>query len=647
MKRTCILLFALLAGITAVGQTHKIAVLRQAVLAEAQPAKRFDVLWQLLEEHESIRKDSLAAFTAEINKLARDLNEKPALIKAGMAQVNLFLRQDRLEAATHLTDSLLSLVDSSRNEEQELFVKLSLQRVNCYAAGSRYQAAVDILYRLLPLTESLKDSFSQAQCMNALGVIDYNLDKLDDEKKWCNRLLSLCGNEPRFDKVRTYTYINLSALYSWVGQFDSARYYIDMAFPLCKKIENLYYLANAYMVEADLYKWSGEPAKAESPMLKAIAIREQTEGNIIFSNEQLALGNMYLNIKQYEKAAAIYNHGIRYAIDSLRAKGTPINYDILLQYYKGLAKTYKLTARHELYATALEKIMEVQDSLNKLNSETAMAEMQTKYNVQLKDNTIIRQKLDITQKNVLLYGSLLLLALSAVIAWLLFRNYSRRQKMKLYLVQAAEKQKAEWAVKEAEEKERKRIAADLHDNMGSYAAGIKANVEELMTKTETHTSVMEHLRSNSQQMVALLGDTIWALKKEALSLSAISDRLKLFVQRLRASHPQISFTVKEQIAYDPKLPPIQAYHLFMAVQEAVNNAVRHSGGTEIVIGIISDADWHISITDNGTGMNGANPSPEGGNGCYNMRMRAEESGWSVIWEQAQPHGTCVIVSNIN
>src|SRR5690606_17472557 len=99
---------------------------------------------------------------------------------------------------------------------------------------------------------------------------------------------------------------------------------------------------------------------------------------------------------------------------------------------------------------------------------------------------------------------------SGIILWLLFRNYNRKKKMQLEIVQQQEAIRTRFAIKEAEENERKRIAADLHDNLGSYAASIKANVDEMQHPPTVHSSALELLQANSQQMVALLGDTIWA-----------------------------------------------------------------------------------------------------------------------------------------
>ena len=132
---------------------------------------------------------------------------------------------------------------------------------------------------------------------------------------------------------------------------------------------------------------------------------------------------------------------------------------------------------HAKHAETLTKIISLKDSVYAKNSALALAEMQTKYELQKKENTNIQLELNLTRKNYLLYGSILLSALAALSAFLIFKNYRRKQKMKMELALAEEKIQAEKGISEAEEKERKRIAADLHDNLGAYAASIASNLD--------------------------------------------------------------------------------------------------------------------------------------------------------------------------
>ena len=212
-------------------------------------------------------------------------------------------------------------------------------------------------------------------------------------------------------------------------------------------------------------------------------------------------------------------------------------------------------------------------------------------------------------------------------------------------MQEEEKRKSEKAVAEAEEFERKRIAADLHDSLGAYAASIASNIDHLQL-SEKHPGdviTLRELRKNSLAIVSQLSDTIWALKKDALSLTAISDRIKVFIQKIQTSYPDITIDVLEDINADHLLSPSQAFHLFQIVKEAISNALRHSSCSYLTVTIKGDKKWKINVSDDGKGISHKVTITEGGNGLINMRTRAEESGWHIEWRSNEPQGTQVVI----
>jgi signal transduction histidine kinase len=243
-----------------------------------------------------------------------------------------------------------------------------------------------------------------------------------------------------------------------------------------------------------------------------------------------------------------------------------------------------------------------------------------------------------------MYGAIILLLFGILLWYINYKNNKRKQQAEMAFALGEEKRIAEKAIVVAQELERKRIAADLHDNLGAYAAAISVNVDNITANEKGQLNTMhEELKNNSQAIVSQLNDTIWVLKKEQLALTSISDRLKVFIQKLNRSYPQIQIDVKENIVTDRLLAPMQALHLFKILQEGIINALRHSSCTTIIITIESNADWTITIEDNGMGIPEAQASKTGGNGLYNMRNRSKDAGWDISWQHNDPSGTRVII----
>ncbi|HSZ85478.1 MAG TPA: ATP-binding protein, partial [Puia sp.] len=212
-------------------------------------------------------------------------------------------------------------------------------------------------------------------------------------------------------------------------------------------------------------------------------------------------------------------------------------------------------------------------------------------------------------------------------------QYNRR----LYIKKLREMQ-----VQQEVQHERERISRDLHDNLGAYAAAIAANVSKVKEDSQVSKMVAE-LQHNSQAIITQLNDTIWTLNREAISLTSISDRFKIFLQKIQPSYQQINININESIETDFNFSPVHALHLFRIMQETVNNAVRHSNCRTINVDIKSNSSWLVGIKDDGNGIK-YNGQKSSGNGLRNMNLRASEAGWNIQWEDEQPHGTKFIIT---
>jgi signal transduction histidine kinase len=425
-------------------------------------------------------------------------------------------------------------------------------------------------------------------------------------------------------------------------QNDSATYYIGISLRLATASQNFNYLANAFFIWSGIYIDDKKFELAEQAMLKGLSFRKQIGDPFFIVSDLTQIGIFYAQTGQPEKGIKVCLSGIDSAKKYKLDEKLPILYDALAQNYKS-AKNYKK------YAETLQQVITLKDSVYKKNSAESLAEMEAKYDLQKKQNLIILQQLDLTRQQYLFYGLLLLLLFISVVAWILFKQYRRKQKIKMLQMQEEEKRLSIKAVTEAEEAERKRIAADLHDNLGAYAASIASNIDHLnISETNNQNQItLEQLRSNSQSIVSQLGDTIWALKKDALSLTAISDRVKIVIQRIQNNYPEVTIDVFENIETDHLLSPAHAFHLFQIMQEAIINALRHSGGTLINVSLetTEHEQWKIVVEDNGKGITNQETGAGGGNGLINMQTRAEHAGCQISWQRKIPRGTSVIIQS--
>ncbi|MFT3979351.1 MAG: ATP-binding protein [Ferruginibacter sp.] len=644
MKRILLSFFFLLCIGMAGAQTPSIERLKQQLASSANEGIRLSLLLQLCEKHSSLNNDSLYRYATEATRLAA--SQKNVLLKsrAGVAMAYALLKTGNTDSALSIIDAALLQNPLKEADKRNIYFELLAQKADCYGDASDYPKALQLLYDVVSEAEQYKDSLVLAKNMNTIAVINYNIDDVPDAFNWYFRGIGYTSADPKFDAARGALYINLADAYRWVEKLDSAEYYINMAIPLCEHAENLFYLSNALRVKSSIKKKQHLLDEAEATMLRSIDISEKITGPRQFSNEKLALAQLYRTTGNVPKAIEMLRAAL--AADSVsHIKDAAGSIDRLrIEYYTALARCYMEVKDDKNYTATLEKIIGEKDKFYETNSARAIAELKTKYEVQKKESTIIKQQLDLTQKNYLFYGTLIVLAFAVILGFLLFKNYRRKQQLKTEQLLYEEKVSSLNAIKEAEERERTRIAADLHDNLGAYAASIVSNLDQigLQFRDTQHMAPFQELRNNSSAIVTQLGDTIWALKKDELSLTAISDRVKIFMQRLQPSFPDISMEVREDIGEDHVLPALQAFHLMRIIQEAINNALKHSRCKNIIVEIEGDDSWKVMIKDDGIGFDAENINSKG-YGLHNMKSRTQEFEWNIQWDN-NGQGTSVIIS---
>ena len=514
-----------------------------------------------------------------------------------------------------------------KDSTSSISVSFLLLEARCMIRKQEFKEALSNDYRALNIAELKKDTLNQIRAMAAIGLVFVKTGDYTGALNWFGKGIDM-GEGNRYRNKTIYLFTNAAVCYNNLSKYDSAEQFVLKAVQYARASENLVDLSNSLGMYAGQLMDSKKYAEAEKPLREALQVSERMgDPNDIISNMG-ALGIYYYDRNLPEKGIDISLKALD-MINKYQLNGKlPFIYDLL-------AKNYEAAGKFKQQGEILKKLVDIQDSTYEKNSADAISELKIKFEVQKKENTIIRQQLDLVKKDYLIYASVVVFIIAICIAYFVFSSYKKRQKLRTAM-----------AIATAEESERKRIAANLHDNLGAYAASIASNVNRLsfFAQDSNAALVLKEVSNNSNAIVADLSDTIWALKKESLALTAVSDRLKIFIQRVQPGYPSISFNIDEDIVKDHLLSPSQGFHLFQTLQEAINNALKHSECKHIHIQVKGlEKEWEISIADDGTGMKDPVNNSGGGNGLFNMRNRAEEGGWKIEWKNNIPSGTKLII----
>ena len=200
---------------------------------------------------------------------------------------------------------------------------------------------------------------------------------------------------------------------------------------------------------------------------------------------------------------------------------------------------------------------------------------------------------------------------------------------------------------QAMERERVRIARDLHDELGSSLTYISMSITDIGQSRETSAESLKQrvarISAFAVRTARALDEIVWAVNPRNDSLRSLVEYLTQLARELfENTEVHCRFQVDGNLPELP-LPPEMRHHLFLVVKEALNNALKHAHATEVSLAARTEgSDIVISVTDNGAGFDLAAVSARSErNGLPNMRQRIESLGGKFSLETAPGRGTVI------
>ena len=631
-------------AIAGTAQTRIIDSLKNEVARAATPMQRADALLVLCGEKYSLNADSLFKFATEVKSYyTKQSNPKHLMAEYYIAWSELNNWNE--DSVILIADKYMELLKNDKANSKAYLLFFQLKGYAYYRINLPRQT-IKVNYELASEALKRKDTLSLLYAQRTIGV-SYLVNNQDQEaiNLYHKAVAHIPSNSSReYKEILGFLKVNISIGFLHLYQnshnpayADSCEYYSQGVINLGHKVQNLFLLCQGLVVRGLILSYQDKMAAAEKSLLEGLEVRKIIGDTIYMISDMSVMGSFYANSNQPEKGIAICKNGIQLT------EGRKISSALRLLLYSALSENYKVQGDYKNYGETLKLLIVVKDSLNKKNSAEELKALQSQYDIQENKKQIAEQELRIVKKNYWLYGSALFALMASMIVWLSFKSYHRRQKIKLAKARQEEQTIAANSIIQAEENERKRIAADLHDNIGAYASAIRADVEKISYDNPVrNSSSLHNLQQHSQEIINSLRDTIWVLNKENITITGISDRIKNYVNKLQPSYGHIQISVSELITNDMRMGSQNALNIFRLVQEATHNALKHSEASHINLIIKSDDKITIRIVDDGKGLE-TDKITSRGHGLRNMKARAKESGFNFEIASENGKGTAISI----
>lgn len=503
---------------------------------------------------------------------------------------------------------------------------------------------------------------SMALIANARGVVYDRLGMYDSAIN--HYLKEITALEKINASPIAYAYTNTGQLFMTLGLYDKAKQYLNIAEKKAIQEQDSFILVTVYGNIANVLFYSNPAAEQWQQSInlaeKVIAISRR---NGYKYSEEGALQNIaayYMSQKRpdFQKASQyllealqmgdVQPHGkvslltvlaqCQYGLkkfekgDSIILKACAIarelqSKDLVLAVYGAKLDGYKQRGDYKNALHYSELIAGLKDSIKGEQVVSNASQLEFRYETAQKDNEIIKKELQITrQKTILQRRNLIIYSIlvggAAVMSYVLvfFRNRRRTEKQKQEI--------ANWqATLDGEENERKRLAKELHDNIGGTLSTVKMWFMTILEREQQIKATHEYQEALNLLDTALteVRNTAHHLMPELLLRHGLAEAVRIFCSNMqRATGIEIDY---RYLGYIGNLEKGISLIVYRTIQELVQNAVKHAKATNILVQLsMHDKELALTVEDNGAGMDVTKLGQQSGMGLENIRNSIEKLG---------------------
>ncbi len=347
-----------------------------------------------------------------------------------------------------------------------------------------------------------------------------------------------------------------------------------------------------------------------------------------------------------------YPEAERYLLQALElALQLGISDNLLGDIYTGLTDVYTAQARHDKALDYQKAYSQLRDSVYRTERQAMVNQLEARYRTAQKDKTIARNNLLISRQNAAIktgriwMGSIVCgVLLASCFLFVLYRNRQRLQVEKIRNLQQEQELAELKAQIKGEEKERVRLARDLHDGMVGQLAAIKMNFG-MMAEILPGLGARPEFRKVLQQLddaAKELRKTSHNLMPDIILQEGLLEAVRSFcVKTASTSGLQISIHLSGSL---PELIVDFELAVYRIIQELVQNMLKHAGATQALVQInCHDPVFIVTVEDNGHGFSPEKFEHGSGMGLKNIRARVKTFDGAVYMNPVSETGTSISI----
>ncbi len=476
----------------------------------------------------------------------------------------------------------------ARTDSLDLIKNIIRQANDCFKR-SDFVCASEKYFKALPLAEKIKDSLHISLCNTNIACVFNETEKYNESEKYAKRAIAVL-EKMNYPEELGNAYNALAVCYYNSYKDSLALLYYNKALEQWKIIKDSLGLFSGYKNLGATYLEMGKTEMGLRTMEQCLKYLRANEKSDTRFSAYMTLGEAYIYNGNPEKGKLFLQEAEKY-LPHLKGLNKLHDYHhAWYYYYKKKNDFFNALKQYELYKQYTDTI------LNKESSKQ-LQELNVKYETEKKEAQIELQQLKINQEQASRRQFVVIASSIIVLLILLFVSYRQYQKRKTEKLLRLQDEKNVRDIFEAEQKERIRIARDLHDSIGQKLSVIKM----LLPKREGDKD-LEKISEFLNETAAEVRNISHNLIPEILNFGLLKALEDMTDKINQSGKIKVEFTPEINLN-DIKLSRQTELSLYRIIQEILNNIIKHAQTTGVSLTVKAIENFiQINIIDNGKGF---------------------------------------------
>ncbi|MBS1751508.1 MAG: hypothetical protein JST63_16520 [Bacteroidetes bacterium] len=607
-------------------------------------------LLMFLSCHNTVTKE-IPVYEKEISDTVKVLLRKAAAQQTADYQQAFSYYEDAIRVAKQSDDDA-GLVAAYRNIV-----------FTCGVLMNEYDRALTISDSAIAFAHQLGDANTLCDFYGVRALVYQVRGDVDSASDNYKTALEYMEQDTAPDSLKNWPlYLNAADLYSTLdNQLMAIEYTWIYIQNYAEKRKDTARLVTAYNNLSMYYTRKKDTAQAESNILKSYywmrSMPSHINADAVYSN----LTNMY-NAKRRFDSALLYgqkrldlnimlkdnvgiarsyagiieiaaNSGDKQLAQRIIREHNPIAYfetekDLPVQdrqpLFDGYYKMYDLLGKQKNAYYFLQIAYKAERKVHEMAQNNKLEQFELERKRVMTQNAILSNQLKIQHKNITIAFLIIVSICLVIFIYSIWYEYKRRLTFHKKQIEMLEQEK-QWnktiSVLEGQLEERNRISRELHDDLGASLTSIALASNIIRTKNKQESdNELDLIHAAASKLITTLNEIVWSLNSSNDSLFGLVAYIRKFASGFLDS-AGIALETNEQLpAQDIVAPSRIRRAVYLTAKEALNNIVKHSKATKVVIAFsVTNNMLDIIIRDDGNGLQHESKNSGGGNGMKNMQ----------------------------